>query len=296
MKADAAIVHDEQVARMGIPVEQPHHKELMQIGLDENARQPGAVFPHGRIVHPPAVTVRLDQDRRGGEFLVHGRNIDGVPVGEGLAKTLHGAGLEAEVHFLPQARLCLVQQRQQPVAPQERQHPLQAAHGHAQQAHVLRHLNENPRSSNLDDYIGTVPEPGPVNLGNGRRCHRFRIELGKQRIRRRTQLLLDSRHRLRPRKGRHAILKTLQRTDVGFRQQITAQPDGLAEFDKGGSQILQHPAQPLGRRLRRMQQMQPDQQQPAGKAPQGDTDTKKPDHDHDDPAGFSGSGQTTRGV
>ena len=82
------------------------------------------------------------------------------------------------------------------------------------------------------------------------------------------------------RKGCDVILQALQGRNVLIRQQVPAQAYALAELDKGGAQAFKYPTQAPRGVFGGAQQMQPYQQPPDCKRPQGTADLEEPENRH----------------
>ena len=102
VKADPAIGHDEQVARMRVAVEKSHGKELVEVKIDQDLGQARPLAPHLRIVDDTALAQFLYEGALAVEVVDNPRYVDCVQPAEGFDKAADVASLLPEVGLLPQ--------------------------------------------------------------------------------------------------------------------------------------------------------------------------------------------------
>lgn len=242
VEAKPPVRHDEQVARMGIAVEQADDEELVEIGVDEHLRDARAV--DRRIAYAQATTHLLHENGLGEETVDHVRDVDRRPSSKRFAQAADAARLLPEVRLLAQVGPDLVDEpeRLEALDPwrQGRGDVADAAEG----PHVALDLGADAGPADLDDDGASVQEPRPMDLGDRGRRHGLDFEHGEQLVDAPAQPVLDRAPRVGRRKRAHAVLEVPETGQIGVRQEIAAQAHRLAELDEGRTEALQGRSQP----------------------------------------------------
>ena len=113
-----------------------------------------------------------------------------------------------------------------------------------EQREIVLDCREHPRAEHLDRDLAAVGQLCKVNLGDRRRGHRRRCELGEQFAQRASEIRFDRSNRLLRWKRRHAVLQLGQLIGDVERQQVAAGGQNLAELDEDRTQRLQRQPQP----------------------------------------------------
>lgn len=237
---------------MGIAVEEADHEELMEIGVDQNLREPRAV-DRGVADAQPAAHL-LHQHGLGIEIVDHVRNVEPRPSAEGFAESADAACLLPKVRFLAEIGPDLVDDAERLVALEAWcQHQDEAAYAD-ERVHVAIDLDPDAGATDLDDDGAPVRQASPVHLGDRGRCHRFRLERPEDLLDRSAERDLDRMPRFRAREGRDVVLQPAEFGEPSIGQQVAAQAERLPELHEGRAKPLERDAKParqlrpLGRR------------------------------------------------
>ena len=180
MKADAAVSHDEQVAGVGIAMKYANRKELFEIRVDECLCQLRPVRLQIGIVDLQPGAHLLNADPFGLHVFDRVRHEDRGRVRENSRETANVACLVAEIHFLAQVLQRLRDQAQRIIAAKTGRDNQNCTGQECHDPHVLLDLTLDPGPAYFDNDFASIMQTGDVDLRDGRRRQRLRIERGKQ--------------------------------------------------------------------------------------------------------------------
>jgi len=244
VKAQAAVLHHEDVSGVRVAVEQAHREELVEIRVDQELSQPGAIALNRGIVDPVAAAPFLDEDILCHQSVDGAGDVDLWPVPEGLDEVPDIPRLLAKVGFLAQVRPDLLDDPHRPMPLQARRGDLDEPGGEAQRPHVTVDPVADIRPADLDDHAAPVLQGRPIDHRDRHRRHRLGLELREEVVDLRTEGALHlasgdlAIERARP------VLKVAKRQHIVFGQQVSPQAQRLTEFHVGRPERLQRLAQP----------------------------------------------------
>jgi hypothetical protein len=239
VQGELALVGDEDVAGMRIAVEEAEHEELVQVGVDQDLRQVGALAARGDELDALAEDALLDHHGLGAELRDHVGDEHRGPAVEGRGETVRVARLLAQVELAAQVGPHLAHHGLGAIAREHRGEVRQEPHDEDQDAHVAVDLQLHARAQHLHDDLASVEGARRMHLRHGRGGEGLRVEADEEELRRLAERFLDRGDRLLDREGLHVVLQLLQLGEVFGREEIGAQAQGLAQLHEGRAQILQ---------------------------------------------------------
>jgi hypothetical protein len=237
------VVGQQDVAGMGIGVEEALDQDLVQVALEQLVRQRRAIQvqpaqrSHGGHLGPG--DVRHREDRRGGVVLDRLGDDETVVGLQDSSEADQVAGLPPEIELVLQCPTELVEQLREAIAPS----CLAVAVGEGRQigegGHVLGDLLADSRPLHLDDDRAAVAHRRPVDLAERSRCQGSGVEGAEGVGQPGAQLgLHDVLHLVEPERL-HVVLEAGQGFGVHRRDEVGAGREELAQLDERGAHGLQ---------------------------------------------------------
>ena len=222
----------QQVARVGIGVEEPVGQDLAVVRLQELARGLPSGGPLGRLADGDALDLLHHQEP--------GARVVAVDHGDSEP----WIGLEIE---LPLKRLRQVLEDGVHVHHHAERRALDGlVREHLEQAEVAHDLLARGGTLDLHHHPVAVRERGPVHLGDGPRCHRHGVDALEDVLPRNPQLFLHHLDHALLRHGGHVVLQRGQLLDVHRRKEVRAGGQDLSELREGRPQRLERLTEPPG--------------------------------------------------
>jgi hypothetical protein len=240
---DVRAVGEEDVAGMGIGVEEPVDEDLLHVGLEELLGQirpvdlePGERADRGDLA--PADVVHGQHARR--RVVLDGeRDDDPLELGQVAAERHEVLRLEPVVQLAREALPELIEDRLEPVVAADLGVGVEELGDRRQRLDVLGDALPDAGPLHLHRHLAAVAEPRAMHLAERGRGQRGRVELREALREPDTELARDDLLDLGERKRRDVVLEAAQRLDVRGGQDVGARREELAELDEGGAHLLE---------------------------------------------------------
>jgi hypothetical protein len=270
VQRQAPVLGDEDVAGVRVAVEEAHHEEHVQVGVDQ------ALGEHAALPRPVGGQPRAE------DALLHHHGPAEEPVddaGHGHVLPLAGdereargvARLLAQVDLAREARAQLLHDLGGAVALERRGEGGEHAHHQRQHAHVALHLELHPGPQDLHHHLAAVEGARRVHLGHARRGQGLGVEAREERRGGLPEGRLDLRHRRLHGEGPHRVLQAREGLEVVGREEVGAQRQVLPGLHEGRAQLLQQLGEAQRRRAAAHEPQAP-AHQPAQAAGQAEED------------------------
>src|SRR5581483_6016971 len=180
VKADLSISGDEQIAGVGITVEDAENEDLVQVCIDKILCELRALRPNGWVVDSPASASLLHDDRLANETIDDARDMDRGPISKGRSEALYVTRFVMEIDLLAQVAPDLLDDPQGLIMLQARGHCYGNPRCHHERPHVAINLRLDADPADLHDDLASILKLGRVDLGDRGCGDRLPIELGKE--------------------------------------------------------------------------------------------------------------------
>ncbi len=227
---------DEQIAGMGVGVDEVLHEDLPHVDLVEVARHLGAVdaglLERGEAGDLQVADVLEGQGAPGALLPEDPRHVDAAVAGEFAGEAFGAPAFGLEVELAPGDGAELQVQAVEVDAPAQAAPELEQADRERGRGEVGLDQHFDARAQHLDHHPLAVRQPRPMHLRQRGRSHRHLLEPREDRGQRAPEVLLDLPHDGSERVRRHLVLEARELADDGGGKQVDAGAQELAELDQ----------------------------------------------------------------